>query len=254
MVHGALGHLDVAQLTIWAFWIFFAILVWYLRQEDRREGYPLVNDATGKAKSGDFLFIPEAKTFRLSDGTTIQAPTGSGDTRPVNGTQVEIWPGAPLEPNGDPLSAGVGPGSYNVRPDFPYKNVDGHDLVSPLRVATHFAVPAQGKSPIGYSVIAADGKVGGTVKDLWVDTGESCVRYYEIALTSGGAALAPVNFVDVKNSARAIQINAVTAAQLQRVPKLKSPNSVTLQEEDKISAYYGAGTLYATPDRAEPIL
>ncbi|MCW2316012.1 photosynthetic reaction center H subunit [Rhodoblastus acidophilus] len=255
MVHAsALGHLDVAQLTIWAFWFFFAGLCWYLRQEDRREGYPLESEQDGGLKPRGFLYIPDPKAFRLADGTVVEAPTCKGDTRPVNGAKVESWPGAPIEPTGDPLSAGVGPGSYNVRPEFPYKTVDGQDLISPLRVATHFAVPAEGKSPIGYSVICADGKAGGTVKDLWIDRGESCVRYYEIALASGGSVLAPVCFVDVKNSVRAIKINAVTADQLTRVPKLKSANSITMQEEDQVSAYYGAGTLYATPERAEPLL
>ena len=31
-------------------------------------------------------------------------------------------------------------------------------------------------------------------------------------------------------------------------------DQVTLLEEEKISAYYGAGTLYATPQRQEPLV
>ena len=80
------------------------------------------------------------------------------------------------------------------------------------------------------------------------------MRYYEIALASGGSVLAPVLFVDLDAGARAIRINALTAAQIARVPKMKSPDAVTMQEEDKIAAFYGAGTLYATADRAEPFL
>jgi len=38
------------------------------------------------------------------------------------------------------------------------------------------------------------------------------------------------------------------------VPVTKSPDQVTKLEEDKISGYYGAGTLYAVPSRQEPIL
>jgi photosynthetic reaction center H subunit len=38
------------------------------------------------------------------------------------------------------------------------------------------------------------------------------------------------------------------------VPGLANPDQVTLQEEDKIVAFYGGGTLYATPDRSEPWL
>ena len=38
------------------------------------------------------------------------------------------------------------------------------------------------------------------------------------------------------------------------VPATRSPEQITLLEEEKITAYYGAGTLYATPERQEPIL
>ena len=34
----------------------------------------------------------------------------------------------------------------------------------------------------------------------------------------------------------------------------KLAEQVTLLEEEKIMAYYGAGTLYATPQRQEPLL
>jgi len=36
------------------------------------------------------------------------------------------------------------------------------------------------------------------------------------------------------------------------VPMLKNPDQITLLEEERISAYYGAGTLYAEPSRSEP--
>jgi len=34
---------------------------------------------------------------------------------------------------------------------------------------------------------------------------------------------------------------------------LRNPDQITLLEEEKVSAYYGAGTLYATSHRQEPI-
>ena len=40
-------YIDVAQLTLYAFWIFFALLIVYLRREDKREGYPLESDRSG---------------------------------------------------------------------------------------------------------------------------------------------------------------------------------------------------------------
>ncbi|NCZ59008.1 MAG: photosynthetic reaction center subunit H, partial [Betaproteobacteria bacterium] len=43
-------------------------------------------------------------------------------------------------------------------------------------------------------------------------------------------------------------------SQFEGVPGIKHPDQVTFLEEERIMAYYGAGTLYADPDRAEPII
>ena len=37
-------YIDVAQLVLYAFWIFFFGLIYWLRREDKREGYPLESD------------------------------------------------------------------------------------------------------------------------------------------------------------------------------------------------------------------
>jgi len=37
-------------------------------------------------------------------------------------------------------------------------------------------------------------------------------------------------------------------------PTLANPDQVTMLEEEKITAYYGGGTLYATPARSEPLI
>ena len=42
-----MSNIDVAQIVLYAFWIFFAGLIFYIRREDRREGYPLEYDLTG---------------------------------------------------------------------------------------------------------------------------------------------------------------------------------------------------------------
>jgi photosynthetic reaction center H subunit len=49
-------------------------------------------------------------------------------------------------------------------------------------------------------------------------------------------------------------VKSIYAAQFANVPVTQSADQVTLLEEDKISAYYGGGTLYADPMRSEPIL
>ena len=38
------GYIDIAQIVLYGFWIFFAGLIIYLRKEDKREGYPLESD------------------------------------------------------------------------------------------------------------------------------------------------------------------------------------------------------------------
>ena len=252
MIRGAItSNIDVAQVVLYAFFIFFAGLIFYLRREDRREGYPLESDATGKIGDRGFLLIPEPKTFLRSHGEPVLAPNFVHDTRTINAAKVAPWPGAPLEPTGDPLLAGVGPGSYAERADVPEKTHDGRDLIVPLRVATTFFVPSEDGDPIGLPVVGADGVTAGAVKDLWVDRGESVLRFYEVDV-AGKSVLLPVGFANVGGGK--IHVEAVLGDQFSRAPTTRNADSVTLLEEEKIMAFYGAGTLYATPARAEPLL
>ena len=55
------------------------------------------------------------------------------------------WPGAPLEPTGDPMRDAVGPASYAQRADVPDLTVEGHDKIVPMRIATDFSI-ANGRS------------------------------------------------------------------------------------------------------------
>lgn len=38
------GYIDLPQILLYGFWIFFAGLILYLRREDKRLGYPLDSD------------------------------------------------------------------------------------------------------------------------------------------------------------------------------------------------------------------
>jgi photosynthetic reaction center H subunit len=51
-----------------------------------------------------------------------------------------------------------------------------------------------------------------------------------------------------------VEVSSITGAQFNDAPTLANYDQITLREEDKVVAYYGAGTMYATPDRAEPFL
>ena len=106
MIRGAIGNLDVAQIVLYAFFVFFAGLIFYLRREDRREGYPLEDEAAGRLKDPGFLLIPAPKTFRRSDGRHVSAPNFRADTRSINATKTEPWPGAPLRAQRRPNAGG----------------------------------------------------------------------------------------------------------------------------------------------------
>ncbi|OZB13395.1 MAG: hypothetical protein B7X53_16180 [Hyphomonas sp. 34-62-18] len=66
--------------------------------------------------------------------------------------------------------------------------------------------------------------------------------------------LLPVPFCNISKSRRRVEVDAVKASHFAAVPRLRNPDQITRLEEDMVSAYYGAGTLYATPQRLEPLL
>ena len=58
----------------------------------------------------------------------------------------------------------------------------------------------------------------------------------------------------VNGRERRVLVKSITAAQFADVPRTKSPAQVTFLEEERISAYYGGGHLYATADRLGPVI
>jgi len=258
MIRGAItSNIDVAQVVLYAFFVFFAGLIYYLRREDRREGYPLESEAMGRQKDRGFLLIPTPKKFLLPNGDTVSAPRFEVESRAINAVKIAPWPGAPLEPVGDPMQAGVGPGSYALRADVAEQTFEGHDLIVPFRIATNYAVASEDRNPVGMQVLGADGKVGGVVSDLWVDRGESVLRYFEVETGTAEASrkvLLPVTFSRVDQARKRIRVEAILGRQFAAAPTTKDPDKVTMLEEEKITAYYGAGTLYATAQRAEPLI
>jgi photosynthetic reaction center H subunit len=252
------AQLDVAQVVLYAFWIFFAGLIFYLRREDKREGYPLDSDRT--VASGGQITVqgwptpPAPKTYLLPDGETVTVPSSApapAETRVKPGPHL----GSPFEPVGDPMLDGVGPASYALRADKPDLTWAGEARIVPLRVATDHWVDENDPDPRGYDVVAADGEVAGTVTELWIDRAEPIVRYYEVALAgTKKSVMLPAVFAYVDADQKQLSVNAVLASQFAGVPSIKSGSQITALEEDKVSAYFAGGKLYATPARAEPLL
>lgn len=250
------GGLDIAELTFFAFFLFFLGLVWYLRGEDRREGYPVEDDLTGSAHGGtEPLFFKPPKTFKLPHGLgEVTTPTANGRDELPGNVLPRAWPGEPLDVVGDKLTSGVGPASIAQRADRPDLDMHGQPRIVPTRVIGHpVGVHQNDVDPRGLPVFGLDGGKAGTVKDLWMDRAESCLRYLEVDLEGGaGTILMPITMAEVSRGG--VMTDAITGAQIAGVPRTRSPDQVTLLEEEKITAYFGAGYLWATPERAEPLI
>jgi photosynthetic reaction center H subunit len=253
------SYIDVAQIALYVFWIFFAGLIYYLHREDKREGYPLESDRSdrsgGRVKVQGWPSVPKPKHFHLRDGRVVMSPNFRGSSQSLAGTGSLGHLGAPLVPAGNPMLAGVGPGSYSDRADIADTTLEGSARIVPLRVASDFSVSDGDPDPRGLPVIGADGQHAGTVRDVWVDRAEVLFRYLEVEVPASSGnrrVLLPINFTRITH--RQVKVRSILASQFAQVPATRSPDAVTLLEEDKIMAYYGGGTLYATPGRSEPLL
>lgn len=250
------GEFDLASLSIWLFWVFFALLIFYLQRENMREGYPL-QDENGDPSANQGLFpVPDDKTFILPHGRgTISYPSEQKAERPdLALARSAVSEGFPMEPTGNPMTDGVGPASWVARRDVPELDGHGHPKIVPMKAADHFHVAA-GRDPRGLTVVAGDGATAGTVVDMWLDEPEQMVRYLEIELADGvgtGTRLVPLPMARIKSDR--VVVRSIHGEHFGAVPKHASGNQVTLLEEDKISAYYGGGLLYASQSRQDPQL
>jgi photosynthetic reaction center H subunit len=95
----------------------------------------------------------------------------------------------------------------------------------------------------------------GTITDMWIDAPEQLVRYMEIELDAdhgGGKRLVPMQFCRIWGGK--VKINAIHGKHFADVPVIKSATQITMLEEEKVSAYYGGGILYADQSRIDPII
>jgi photosynthetic reaction center H subunit len=243
-------YVDVAQIVLYMFWIFFAGLIYYLVREGHREGYPMETESGRGTITG--WPVPRPKTYKLPHGGEVMAPNGKVSPQQLLAEPSHRWAGAPLVPTGNPMLDGVGPGAWADRADVPDMTAEGHPKIVPLRVATAYGVSDKDTDPRGLPVMGADGEVAGTVRDLWFDQSEHMFRYLEVELTGGRRALLPMNFSRIKRDR--VKVASIMSHQFAQVPGTKSSEQITFLEEEKIMAYYGGGTLYADPSRAEPLV
>ena len=255
---GALtGYFDVAQVTLYGFWIFFAGLMLYLRREDKREGYPMIPDRPQpRTVVEGFPPTPPAKRFILGHGgfrvsRELERPIAALPTSPA--------PGSPLEPTGNPMIDGVGPASWAMRTDEPDVGFDDRKpKIVPLRLSPSFFLATEDPNPIGMPVVGADRIVAGTCVDVWIDRSEVIIRFLEAevaGLAGPRRVLIPMNLAKIVEGNRPkIRVASLLAAQFAEIPAIRSAEQITLLEEDKIFGYFGGGKLYATPARLGPLL
>lgn len=248
------GSIDVAALTFYAFVLFFIALVFYLRREDRREGYPLEDELTGVVETpGGPLSTASTKSFLLPfDQGIVTAPTQGREPVEVAGAQRrENFGGAPYSPTGSGLPIGVGPGAFAERARRP--DVDAHNRprIVPMGAAEGISVAANDADPRGMAVYGADGLKAGTVTDLWIDRAEHVIRYLQIETGTGGV-LAPMAMAVVRRSG--VTIDAINAADFAGAPRPSADGTITRYDEERVVGYFGAGYLYANEARQEPWL
>ena len=250
------GDFDLASAAIWLFWIFFAGLVYYLQTENMREGYPLQDD-DGAASSGPGIFpTPKDKTFHLRDGRgQVTVPSGQNPDRTnLKMAQTSPSAGSPYVPTGDPMVDGIGAAAWAPRRNVPELDAHGHVKIRPMSAMDDFHVSA-GRDPRGLPVVGGDGEVVGRITDMWVDVPEQLVRYLTVDLNpegTGKTRLIPMNMAKIGTDR--VTVKSLYAHNWDGVPTIRSADQVTLLEEEKIMAYYGGGTLYATPERSGTVI
>ncbi len=237
------GNVDLASVSIWLFWIFFALLIFYLQRENMREGYPLEDeDGNPAANQGPFP-LPSDKTFHLPHGRgEVTVPSGArGDRDDLALARTAVSEGFPHAPTGDGLIDGVGPAAWAPRRDVPELDGHGHAKIVPMATLDDFKVSA-GRNPIGMPVVGSDDMTAGHVTDIWVDAPEALVRYLQVELSGGGTCLVPMTMAVVKP--RYVWVKSLPSARFASVPKTTSASQVTLLEEEKICAFFAGGRMY----------
>jgi len=254
---GLTSSIDLTEILFTLFWLFFIALVFYIRREDKREGYPLDSDRSGRVVVQGFPAMPSPKTYHLTHGGTQTAPRAEAPMGNIAAVPAAPHLGAPLVPTGNPMLDGVGPGAYAQRSNSPDLTIDGKPRIVPMRNHQDYHVAGRDTNPLNMPVTGADGAVAGYVTDLWIDLAEPMICYFEVKLKEdlgGRTVLLPIGFSRVNKRRGRIEVQAIYSNQFADVPATASSEQVSLLEEDKICAYFAAGTLYADAKRQEPLL
>ena len=246
--YGVIGsQLDIPTIVFWLFVMFFVGLVFWLQRESKREGYPLKASPFTPERMDGFPAPPLLPlTYILNEGGTTQAPHYYPPVQ-IKAAPVHGFDGTPLTPLGNPLLAGIGPGSWVRKRDEPALTERGDLLLQPLRLLPEWSVLRQDADPRGMAVFDCRWNPVGRVGELWIDRGIKIIRFLDVQLDAalgGKHVLVPIFHTEIKEASRRVRVTALWAYQFTDIPMPAGPDAITGQEEERLNAYFAAGQFF----------
>jgi hypothetical protein len=123
---------------------------------------------------------------------------------------------------------------------IPHLGFDDHlPKIIPLRAAPGWSINDDGPDPRGL-VLCADGRVGATVTEVWLDKSENMARYLELAVPTGDGGsrqvLLPTMLATYDTEHRQVLVASVMTFHLADAPAIAHPDQITMREEDRVAA------------------
>ena len=239
--------IDLPQVAFWVFFLFFLALVWWLRRNDKREGYPLKASPFTNERLLGFPTPPsDDQVYVLNEGGTSAAPHNFAqpDTK---AKPLYRFAGTPLSPVGNPLLAALGPGAWVKRRDEPMLTEKGERVLQPLRLLPEWSLTEGEADPRGMTVFDWRWNEIGVVRDIWVDQAIRIIRLLEVELqpsSVSGRVLVPIFHTVIKEKAREVRVTALRSSQFADIPMPARPDRITAQEDERLNAYFAAGYFY----------
>ena len=177
------AYIDVAQLVLYAFWIFFAGLIYYLHPREPPRGLPDGDRRAAAASIDRLADVADAQDLPAAHDGQRRCRARAESRR----TQLERRAGAPLRRRAAgadrrPDAGRRRPGLLgDLRPDEPDLDHHGTPKIVPLRLAPESSVSAQDTDPRGLPRgRRRRRRRPARSRDLWIDRGEMIFRYLEV--------------------------------------------------------------------------
>jgi photosynthetic reaction center H subunit len=241
--------IDVAILCVLAFVIFFAGLIYHLRQEDKREGYPLLSARGGRDPKIEtmegFPPLPKPKTFILPHGHGTVTVPRRDPPQPMDDIHGRPVYGTPLTTDHNPLDVGLGAAAWQKRkPNFPDQNIHGEPKIISLNVSPQWYMAPGDADVRGWSLVDMDFRRVGTVYDVWFDRAEYHVRYFSYTVDDqSDIFIAPAYLCNLDAKRRIVRVRTLPQEALANAP-VRAGDVITWEEEDRVNGYFAGGFLY----------